>query len=160
MQTWRSTPPTTRSWPSSTRPCVRSWPSGRRSRRSGSEPGRCWREPRARGALAARERRAAGGMQPPLLEAVEAERLQQPLRSPEHLLGDQSADTDHLVAVVGVGDDVGVLPEHVEDREAVRREAADATRRLLGEQVPLALEALEAVLEPRRPQPGELLPDD
>src|ERR687889_423207 len=77
-------------------------------------------------ASAPREGRAAGGVQPPLLVAVEAERLQQLLPSPEHLLRHQRPHTDHLVAVVRVSDDVGVVPEGVEDREAVRREASDA----------------------------------
>jgi hypothetical protein len=31
--------------------------------------------------------------------------------------GDQRPDADHLVPVVGVGDDVGVLVEYVEDGE-------------------------------------------
>ena len=43
-------------------------------------------------------------------------------------LGDQLAHTDHLVAVVGVGDDKAVLAHGVEYRKAVRGKRTDAAR--------------------------------
>ncbi|MND00696.1 hypothetical protein D3C83_194010 [compost metagenome] len=64
-------------------------------------------------------------MQFALLEARETEGLQEGALLAEELLRDQLADADHLVAVVGVGDDVDILAEGVEDREIVRREAAE-----------------------------------
>ena len=89
--------------------------------------------------------------------ATEPERREQSLLLAEQFPGDQRADPDHLVAVVGVGDDVGVLPEHVEDREAVRGEGADPAGGLVPVQVALALEPLVAVREGGGPHPDEVL---
>lgn len=55
--------------------------------------------------------------------AREAERGGQVLRPVHQLPRHQLAHPDHPVAVARVGDDVGVLPEGVEDREAVRCKA-------------------------------------
>src|SRR5918998_636181 len=110
-------------------------------------------------ASAPREGGVAGGVQPSGLVAGEAERFEQPLLLAQQLPGYQRPDPDHLVSVVGVGDDVGILPEHVEDGETVRGEAPDPTRGLLGEEVTLALEALVAVREGRGPHPGEVFSD-
>src|SRR5215472_16698548 len=88
------------------------------------------------------ERRVARGMQGAGAVAREPERGQQPLFLAEQLLGHQRPDPDHLVAVVGVGDDVGVLAEDIEYREAVRRERADPAGRLVPVELALALEAL------------------
>src|SRR5918997_5858790 len=109
---------------------------------------------------APREGGIAGGVQPSGLVAGEAERFEQPLLLAQQLLGHQRPDPDHLVSVVGVGDDGGILPEHVEDGKTVRGEAADPPRGLPGEEVALALEALVAVGEGRGPHPGEVLTDD
>src|SRR6185312_5113790 len=77
-------------------------------------------------------------------KAREAEWPQQLAFLSHHVVGHQLADADHLVAVVGVGDEVGVVAELVEHREAVGREAADAARRLLLVFRHLPLEALLA----------------
>src|SRR3712207_4445491 len=74
------------------------------------------------------KRGAARRVQPPVLVTVETERREQLLGLTEELACHQLADADHLVAVVGVGDDVGVAVEGVEHRKAVRREAAEASR--------------------------------
>lgn len=77
------------------------------------------------------------------LVATKAERLQQDLPLVYQLLCYERPDPDHLVAVVvRVGDDVGVLAEGFEDREAVWREAADASGRFFKEESSLGLEAL------------------
>src|SRR3712207_8528862 len=96
------------------------------------------------------------GVQPSGLVAREAERFEQGLRLVHELLGHQRPYTDHLVAVVGVGDDVGVLAEGVEDGEAVGGEAPDPTRRLLREEFSLALEAALAGRKSRGPHPGDV----
>src|SRR6185437_4810164 len=75
----------------------------------------------------------------------------------KQFLGDQCPDADHLVPVIGVGDDVGVLVEHVEDWEAVRGERADPAGRLMPVRRALALEPLMAVGERGRPHPDEAL---
>src|SRR5215470_216651 len=90
----------------------------------------------------------------------EAERLEQSLLVAEQLLGHERANADHLVAVVGVGDHVCVLPERVEYWEAVRSERADSARRLRAVQVPLPGEPLQAMRQPGGPHPGEVLAYD
>src|SRR5215203_1963329 len=105
------------------------------------------------------ERRVARWVQFSGLVAGETERFKQFLRLVHKLLRHQGADPDHLVAVVGVGDDVGILPEGVEDGEAIRGEAPDTARGLFGEQVALAFEASVAVGERRGPHPGEVFSD-
>src|SRR5215470_10881932 len=88
---------------------------------------------------------------------AEPERGEQRLLLAEEFLRDQSTHTDHLEAVVGVGDHIGVLPEGVEDRETVRRERADSTAALVLVQVALALEPLVAVRQARGPHPDEVV---
>src|SRR5215510_1203127 len=78
-----------------------------------------------------RERTVRLRMQLALGEAREAERQQQVALLARDVIGHQFADADHLVAVIGVGDEVGVLAESVEHGEAVGGEAPDAARRLL-----------------------------
>jgi hypothetical protein len=79
---------------------------------------------------------------------AEPERGQQSLRLPEQFPGHQGPDADHLESVIGIGDHVGVLTEHVEDGEAVRGEGADSAGRVVPVEVPLSLEPLVAVREP------------
>src|SRR3546814_560117 len=71
------------------------------------------------------------GVELPGREAREAERFEQLGASADDVVGDQLTDADHLVAVVGIGDDVDVVAEPIEDRKAVGGEAANAARRLL-----------------------------
>src|SRR5690349_935729 len=80
---------------------------------------------------APRERRMAHRVQLTRLIPAEPERTEQPLLLPEKLPGHQGPDPDHLEPVIGVGDDVRVLPEDVEDGEAVRGERADPARGLV-----------------------------
>src|SRR5215475_16130851 len=68
--------------------------------------------------LAPGERRVAGRVQVAAAVAAEPERRQQSLALAKQFPGDQRPDADHLVPVIGVGDDVGVLVEGVEDGEA------------------------------------------
>jgi hypothetical protein len=91
------------------------------------------------------------------LVPAEPEWREQALIFAEQLLGDQRADPDHLVPVIGIGDDVRVLAEHVEDGEAVRGERADPAGRLVPVRRALALEPLVAVGERGRPHPDEVL---
>src|ERR671913_1904491 len=102
------------------------------------------------------ERRVARWVQFSGLVAGETERFQQFLRLVHKLLRHQGTDPAHLVAVVGVGDDVGIVPEGVEDGEAIGGEAPDTARGLPGEQVALPLEAPVAVRQRRGPHPGEV----
>src|SRR5215213_2354434 len=85
------------------------------------------------------ERRVARWVQFSGLVAGETERFQQFLRPVPKLLRPQGTDPDHLVAVVGVGDDVGVGPGGGEDGEAIGGEAPESARGLPGEQVARAL---------------------
>ena len=52
--------------------------------------------------------------------ACKAEWLKQRGTLARECLGDQLADADHLVAVVGIGDDVAVVVKHVEHRTTQR----------------------------------------
>jgi hypothetical protein len=83
-------------------------------------------------------------MEPAFGEAGEAERIEQVAVIAADIVGDQLADADHLVAMVGIRDHIDVLAEAVEHGEAVRREAADAARRLLLIELDLAFETLLA----------------
>src|ERR1700730_7391372 len=107
-------------------------------------------------ASAPRERRAAGGVQLARLVAGEAERRQEALLLAEQMRLDKGADADHLVSVVGVGDDVSVLAECVEYREAARGEGADPAGRLVPVKLSLAPQPLVAVSERRGPHPDEV----
>src|SRR5713101_2470114 len=106
------------------------------------------------------ERAVRHRMEPAGGEAREAERLEQVARRADDVVGDQLADADHLVAVVGIGDDVDIVAEAVEHRKAVGGEAADAARRLLLVEADLALEALLAEGQRRAPHMGEIVADD
>src|ERR1700674_1165083 len=64
---------------------------------------------------APRKRAVGGRMQSTLGEAREAKRPQQLARPAADVLGHELADTDHLVAVVRIGDYVDVIAETVED---------------------------------------------
>src|SRR6266516_1320792 len=86
------------------------------------------------------ERRVAHRVQVAGAVPAEPERLEKLLLLPEEFLRDQGADADHLEAVIGVGDHVGVLAEHVEDREAVRGERTDPAGGLMPVEGPLPLE--------------------
>src|SRR5215471_21087309 len=99
----------------------------------------------ARSASAPGERRVAGRVQVAAAVTAEPERRQQFLALAQQLPGDQRPDPDHLVPMIGVGDDVGVLVEHVEDGETVRRERADTAGRLVAVCLALPLEPLMAV---------------
>src|SRR5713101_6658952 len=101
--------------------------------------------PQGKHSSAPGERRVARRVQLAAAVAAEPERRQESLLLAEQFLRDQRPDADHLVPVVGVGDDVGVLVEQVEDWEAVRRERADPARWLVSVQIALALEALVAM---------------
>ena len=70
-------------------------------------------------------------MQLALGVARQAERFEQGRRTAGDFFRDQLADADHLEAVIGVGDQVAVLMENVEDGETVRGETADAAGGLL-----------------------------
>ena len=63
--------------------------------------------------------------------AGEAKRVEEPGLVATDRLGDQLAHTNHLVAMVGVGDDEAVLPHAIKYRKAVRGECADAARGFL-----------------------------
>jgi len=93
----------------------------------------------------------------PRVVPAEPERGQQPLVLPEEFPGDQGPDADHLEPVIGIGDHVGVLMENVEDGKAVRGEGADSARRLVPVEMPLSLEPLMAVSQPRGPHPDEVI---
>src|SRR5262249_38349382 len=103
------------------------------------------------------ERRVADRMQLAGLIPAEPERCEQRLLLAEQFLGNQRADANHLVTVVGVGDDVSVLVKHVEDGEAVRGERADPAGRLGPVRLTPPLEALVAVSQRGRPHTDEPL---
>src|SRR5205085_5686326 len=88
------------------------------------------------------ERRMAHRVQFTRLVPAEPERCQQSLLLTEEFPGHQGPDADHLEPVIGIGDHVRVLPEDVEDGEAVRGEGADPARGLVPVQLTLALESL------------------
>src|SRR3954453_262905 len=81
-------------------------------------------------------------MQPAFGVAGNPERLEQRARLANDLLRHEFADADHLVAVIGVRDDIAIVAEDIENREGIRREAADAAGLFLVIQPMLALEAL------------------
>ena len=93
--------------------------------------------------------------------ARKAERLEQRALLAHQLLRHQLADADHLVAVIGIGNDIDILAEHIEDREIVRREAAEPARLLvLLVERDLALEPLLAMRQHRAPRLDEVVADD
>src|SRR5258708_9349825 len=102
------------------------------------------------------ERRVARGMQFAAAVPGEPERRQEPLFLAEQFLRYERPDTDHLVSVIGVGDDIRVLAENIEYREAVRGEGADPARRLVPVKLALAVEARVAGLNRPPPHPDEL----
>src|SRR3990172_12445879 len=111
--------------------------------------------PSAPGKRAVRRR-----VQPARGEAREAEGLQELSTRADDVVGHQLADPDHLIAVIGVGNDVDVLAEPVEHGEAVGGEAADAARRLLLVAGDLPFEAFLAEGERRAPHMREVVADD
>ena len=62
--------------------------------------------------------------------------------------------------MIRIGDDVAVLPEHIEDRKAVRSEGTDAARRLLSIQRIFSLKALLAESQGRAPHPRKVFADN
>ena len=65
--------------------------------------------------------------------------------------GNFPADAHHLVTVIAVGDDIDIRPHHVEDREAINGEAADATRRRVLVGSAFSFESLKAVCQTSGP---------
>ncbi len=57
-------------------------------------------------------------------EAREAERLKQPAFLAEEFLRHELAHADHLIAMIGVGDDIDIFAKYIEHRKIIRREAA------------------------------------
>ena len=55
----------------------------------------------------------------------ETERFQKLAILPHQLFRNKFANTNHFVAMVGVGDDVNVLAKFIEDREIVGCEATE-----------------------------------
>ena len=95
------------------------------------------------------------------LEARETERLQKRALLTHNLLRHELADTEHLVAVIGIGDHIDILAEHIEHREIVRREAAEAARFFfVFVERDLAFEALLAMRQHRAPCVNEVVADD
>src|SRR2546421_14719 len=86
-----------------------------------------------------------------------AEWFQQLRAFAEQLTGDQLAHTDHLEAMIRIGNDVDVVAEPVEHREAVRREASDATGWFLSVEIVPPLEALLAERKRGSPHIGEVI---
>src|SRR5687767_15895663 len=100
-------------------------------------------------------------MEPAFAIAREAERLEQLRFLAQDLLGGELADTDHLVAMVRIGDHEDIVAEDVEDRKIVGREAAEAARSLvLLVDADLAFEALLAMRQHRAPGLDEVVADD
>ena len=64
-------------------------------------------------------------MQFALGEPRKAERLEQFTLLAYQFLRHELAHADHFIAVIGVGNDIDILAEDVEDREIVRGEAAE-----------------------------------
>src|SRR5207244_2249054 len=76
---------------------------------------------------APRERTVRDGMQFPLYITRESKGLEDSAAPSPDLSGDQLDNSDHLVAMVGVGDDITVFTEDVEYRETVGRKRANPT---------------------------------
>ena len=95
-----------------------------------------------------------------LLIAREPERLEQLRALAGNLAGHQLAHPEHLVAVIGIGDDIDIVAEHVEHREAVGREAADPAGVFRPPvEMRLALETLLAMGQHRAPALDEFFAD-
>src|SRR5206468_913559 len=110
--------------------------------------------------LAPGKRAVRDRMQPSFGVPRKAERLKQRAFAAKQLFGYQFADADHLVAVIGVCDDVDVVAKAVEHGKIVRCEAAYAARRLLPVNPVLILEALLAMRQRGGPHVGEMVIDD
>ena len=67
-------------------------------------------------------------MQFALGEPRKAERLKQRALLAYQFLRHELAHADHFIAVIGVGNDIDILAEDIEDRKVVRGEAAEAAR--------------------------------
>src|SRR5207245_6339361 len=112
---------------------------------AGMSPRVLGRRPVSAGRSAPGKGRVAHGVQLAGGVPAELEWLQQVLPFPHHLFRDQGSNSNHLVAMVGVGDDVCVPSEPVEDRKVVRSEGSDSAGGRLALQSALALESLLAV---------------
>jgi hypothetical protein len=65
------------------------------------------------------------------------------------MAGNELADADHLIAMVGVGDHVAIVGDPVEDGDRIRREGADAAVAPLLELAAIVLEPVEQIGERR-----------
>src|SRR5437588_6704970 len=73
----------------------------------------------------------------------------------EYFSGDQRPHAQHLIAVIGVRDDVAILAEDVENREGIGSETADAARLFMVVEVRFADEPLVTEGEGRAPHIGK-----
>src|SRR5262249_18240019 len=74
---------------------------------------------RARSSSTPRKRTMRYRMQLSFREARKTKRFKQTALATEDFIGDQLAQGDHLVAVIGVGDHVAILMEYIDDWKAV-----------------------------------------
>src|SRR5688572_33042325 len=112
-------------------------------------------------ASAPRERTLRYRVQLALRIAREAEGFEQARFLARDLLRRELADAQHLITMVGVGDDEDVVAKFVEDREAIGSEAAKPARLLVLLVEPdLALEALLAMRQHGAPAVHEIIADD
>src|SRR5690625_7370923 len=91
------------------------------------------------------------------LETGEPERRQQPALFTEYFLCDQLADANHLEAVIGIGNDIAVVPKCIENGKTVQRKTTETARAFIGFVIPLKpFEPLLAECQRRRPHALEL----
>src|SRR6476469_7414610 len=110
---------------------------------------------------APREWAVGGRMQLALSEPRKAERLKQRALLAQQLLRHQLANADHLIAVIGVSNEVNVLAERIEHRKVVGRETAEPAGILVVlVQRDFAFEPLLAMREHRAPHMNEVVADD
>src|SRR5687767_6883111 len=108
-----------------------------------------------------RERTFGNGVELALRIAREAEGLEQGCLLPGDFLRYELTDAQHLVAVVGIGDDIDVVVELIENGEAVGSEAAKAARLLVLLVKPdLAFETLLTMGKHGAPGVNEIVADD
>ena len=92
--------------------------------------------------------------------AGEPKRIHQLRRRAQNFFRGELADTDHLKAVIRIGDDVAIFAEDIEDGKAIRCETADPARRFLPILTCLTFEALLAMCQGGTPHVGKIVADN
>ena len=86
----------------------------------------------------------------------QAKRFQQSGFFTLQFLGDQGTNTDHFIAVIGIGDDIGVFQWAVKNRKTIRRKTTDAAGRVLAIKRPSIGKTRLTMCQCRHPHFGKI----